>query len=92
MDMAEETDNYSYRDYGRLQNHLVNALLAELRPHYGKTAEDGEKMYQAVSSGEYPLTRELYMKVVNSLQPSKKDEIIRSLDAWDADIQKRIDR
>ena len=89
MDMAEETDNYSYRDFGRLQNHLVNALLAELRPHYGKTAEDGEKMYQAVSSGEHPLTRELYMKVVNTLQPSKKDEIIRSLDAWDADIQKR---
>ena len=92
MDMAEETDNYSYRDFGRLQNCLVNALLEELRPHYGQTVEDGDAMYQAVSSGEHPLTRELYMKVVSSFQPSKKDEIIRSLDAWDADIQKRIDR
>ena len=91
LDMAEETDNFSYRDFGRLQNDLVDALLEELSPLYGQSAEDGDAMYQAVSSGEHPLTRELFMKVVGSFKPSKKDEIIRSLDAWDADIQKRID-
>ena len=90
MDMAEETDNYSYRDFDRLQKSLIDLLLAELRPLYGNTVEDGEKMFRAVSTGEHPLTRELYMKAIGSFQPSKKDEIIRSLDAWDADVQKKM--
>ena len=90
MDMADEIDNYSYRDFDRLQKCLVDALLAELRASYGQSAEAGEEMYRAVSTGEHPLTRELYMKVLSSFQPSKKDEIIRSLDSWDADIQKKM--
>ena len=90
MDMAEEIDNYSYRDFDRLQKCLVDALLAELRSEYGQSAEAGDEMYRAVSTGEHPLTRELYLKVLSSFQPSKKDEIIRSLDSWDADIQKKM--
>lgn len=90
MDMAEEIDNYSYRDFDRLQKCLVDALLTELRAEFGQSAEAGDEMYRAVSTGAHPLTRELFMKVLDSFQPSKKDEIIRSLDSWDADIQKKM--
>lgn len=90
LEMAEEIDNYSYRDFDRLQKCLVDVLLAELRPSYGQSLEAGDEMFRAVSSGEHPLTRELYLKAVNSIQPSKKDEIIRSLDSWDAKIQKQM--
>ena len=89
-DLADEIDNYSYRDFDRLQKSLVDALLSELRSSYGQGAEAGEEMYRAVSTGEHPLTRALFMKVLESFQPSKKDEIIRSLDSWDADIQKKM--
>ena len=64
-------------------------MLNELRPHFGKDAAAGDEMFKAVTSGERPLTRELFMKVVSAYVPSKKDEIIRSLDSWDANIQKK---
>ena len=48
-------------------------------------------MIQAVSSGEHPLTRDIFLKALTVSQPSKKDEIIRSLDSWDAETQKRLE-
>lgn len=91
MDMAEAADNYSYRDFKRLLVNLTDAMMEELLPRYGEDAEAGDAMIQAVTSGEYQLTRLMFMKVMASCQPSKKDEIIRSLDAWDANIQKRTE-
>ena len=90
-DMAEEVDNYSYRDFKRLLSNLTDAMMEELLPRYGEDAEAGEAMVKAVTSGEFLLTRELFQRVTTSFQPSKKDEIIRSLDAWDASIQKRME-
>ena len=60
-------------------------------PRFGQDDAAGEAMIQAVTSGEFLLTRELFQRVAASFQPSKKDEIIRSLDAWDASIQKRTE-
>ena len=90
-DMAEEVDNYSYRDFKRLLSNLTDAMIEELMPRFGQDDAAGEAMIQAVTSGEFLLTRELFQRVAASFQPSKKDEIIRSLDAWDASIQKRTE-
>ena len=59
-------------------------------PAFSPQSLPGQQAPRAVSTGEHPLTRELYMKAIGSFQPSKKDEIIRSLDAWDADVQKKM--
>lgn len=87
-DMADAADNYSYRDFGRLFAELTDAMTEELTPIYG---EDGDAMVNALTSGDYLLTRELFNKVLSAYHPSKKDEIIRSLDAWDDNIQKTIE-
>lgn len=88
-DMAEETDNYSYRDFSRLLVNLTDAMMEQLLPIYGEDDEAADAMIEAVVSGEFPLTPSLYRKVLDSFQPSKKDEIIRSLNAWDDEIRKR---
>lgn len=85
MDMAKATINYSYRDFDHLVEDLTNAMIEELLPIYG---EDGKAMVEAMTSGAYPLRRDLFMKVLSNYRPSKKDDIIRSLDAWDSKIQK----
>jgi hypothetical protein len=44
-----------------------------------------------MQNGTFCLTRAMFMQAVNSYQPSKKDDIIRSLDAWDDSQQKRME-
>ena len=87
-DMADETDNYSQRDFDRLFDRFKREIKKELAAIYGG---DGEAMVEALKSGEYRLTRELFDKVLRSYNPSKKAEIIRSLDAWDSDLQMQLE-
>ena len=89
LEMAEEVDNYSYRDFKRLLTNLTDAMMEELLPRFGEDEAAGEAMVKAVTSGEFLLTRELFQKVLASFRPSKKDDIIRSLDSWDVKVQKR---
>ena len=81
-DMAEETDNFSQRDCNRLLGMLKRAVKDELKPLYG---EDAEAMVEAMKSGSYRFTRELFMNVLKQYRPSRKEDILRDLDKWDAD-------
>ena len=90
-DMAEEADNYNYRDFNRLLVNLTDAMMEELLPVYGEDEQAGEAMVNAAVSGEYQLTRKLFSKVIGTFRPSKKDKDIRNLDAWDAATQKRLE-
>lgn len=90
-DMAEEADNYNYRDFNRLLVNLTDAMMEELLPVYGEDEQAGEAMVNAAVSGDYLLTRKLFCKVIGSFRPSKKDKDIRNLDAWDAATQKRLE-
>lgn len=90
-EMADELDNYNYRDFNRLLTNLTDAMMEELLPIYGEDEKASDAMIQAVSSGEHPLTRDIFLKALTVSQPSKKDEIIRSLDSWDAETQKRLE-
>lgn len=83
MEMAEELINFSSRDFNHLVEELTNAMIKELKPLYH---DDKAAMLDAMVSGKYPLRRELFLQVLENFTPSKKDEMIRSLDAWDSDF------
>ena len=88
MDMAQATINYSYRDFNRLIEALTTAMNNEMKDIYGA---DGAARVEAMKTGTYPLRRELFEKIIASHKPSKKDEMIRSLDAWDSEIQSTLE-
>ena len=84
-DMAEETDNYNQRDIKRLCANIKRLIKNNLQKAYS----DEAAAVEAMEKGDFCLTREMFMEAVNAYQPSKKDDIIRSLDAWDDDHDKR---
>lgn len=86
-DMADETDNYNQRDIKRLCKNIKRLIKKDLQSAYPQE-EQGVK---AMQSGEYRLKRELFMEALKSYVPSKKEDILKSLDAWDLDREKRAD-
>ncbi len=87
-DMADMTDNYNQRDIRRLTERVKRLIKDSLTARYG---EDEVAAVEALQKGDFRLTREMFAGAVNSYQPSKKDDIIRSLDAWDDSQQKRAE-
>lgn len=86
-DMADETDNYNQRDIKRLCKNIKHLIKKDLQSVY---SEDS-KCVEAMESGEYTLKRELFMNALKAYEPSKKDDVIKSLDAWDMDREKSAD-
>lgn len=87
-DMADMTDNYNQRDIRRLTDKVKRIIKDELTATYG---ENETAAVEALQNGSFRMTREMFRKAVNGYQPSKKDDIIRSLDAWDDTQQKRME-
>ena len=81
-DMADETDNFSQRDVKRLVDMVKRAVKNDLKEIYG---EDSEAMIKAMQDKEYLLKKEMFMSVRKEYQPSRKEEIMRNLDKWDAE-------
>lgn len=86
--MAESTENFNYRDTGRLIEELTDAMIEQMRPLYGSDSSAGDAMVGAMVNGGYMLTRETFLRVLSSFRPGKKDKMIRSLDAWDINIHR----
>ncbi len=84
-DMADMTDNYNQRDIDRLTDKVKKRIKDEAKKVYG---EDEAAAVEAMKDGTFRLTREIFTAAVDSYQPSKKDDIIRSLDEWDDAQQK----
>lgn len=87
-DMAEETDNFSQRDCNRLISMIKRAVKEELKQRYG---EDPDAMIAAMQEKKYLLSRQLFMDTLKKYHPSRKEEMLRNLDKWDADFQKGMD-
>lgn len=87
-DMAEETDNFSQRDCKRLISMVKRAVKDDLTNIY---KGDGDAMVAAMENKQYLLKRQIFMDTLKSYHPSRKEEILRNLDKWDADFQKSID-
>lgn len=86
-DMADETDNYNQRDIKRLCANIKRLIKDKVCATYS----DENSGVDAMKSGSFQLTREMFMEAVSMYQPSKKEDILKSLDAWDMDREKRND-
>jgi hypothetical protein len=60
----------------------------QLTERYG---EDSDAMIAAMQDKTYLLTRQLFMDTLKNYHPSRKEEMLRNLDKWDADFQKGMD-
>lgn len=85
-DMADETDNFNQRDIKRLCEKIKRLIKARVQACYSD-----DDAVAALKSGDFRLTRELFMEALNSYHPSKKDDVIRSLDAWETNYEKMLD-
>ena len=79
-DMAALTEEYNYRDIDRLSERVKNLLLKDVLDLYGN---DEDAAVNALESGEYRLTRELFETAQAGYNPTPKDEIKAELAAWE---------
>ena len=87
QDMAAATDTYNYRDIKRLVSRIKNMVLKDVMQTY----KDEEKAINALKTGEYRLTREMFRKGQDSCLPTPKEDIIRELDEWEEKFKRNID-
>ncbi len=79
-EMADATDNHSYRDLDRLKNSMLTKLKSQAIAEYTVLDEDGKvdqqatdaKASEAIISGEIMLTRELFAQTQKENLPSDK--------------------
>lgn len=85
MDMADQTDNYNQRDIRRLCSNIKELVAKQIQAAY---PDDEDAAEEAMKSGAFCLTRDLFMEALRAYHPSKKDDIIRNLDAWNSDRER----
>ena len=83
--MAEETYNYNQRDIKRLCIQIRDLVKKDVQSIY----PDEHESVEALKSGSYTLSKEIFEKALNLYVPSRKDDIIRTLDEWDKDRERR---
>lgn len=79
-EMADTTDNHSYRDLDRLKNSMLTKLKSQAIAQYTVLGEDGkvdqqatdERASDAIINGEIMLTRELFAQTQKENPPSDK--------------------
>ncbi len=79
-EMASCTDTYNYRDIERLCDKIKNLALNDVLDLYHS---DEAAAIEAMRSGEYVLTRELFDAAQSDYTPSPKEAIVRELDAFE---------
>lgn len=86
--LAGECEGYSYRDVEHMLDVLKNEISHELLVRY-----DGndDAAADALESGEYRLTRELFEKALNdpASKPSDKGAVRREIDRWRQEVTQR---
>lgn len=83
--MAEETYNYNQRDIKRLCIQIRDLVKKDVQSIY----PDEHESVEALKSGSYTLSKEIFEKALKLYVPSRKDDIIRTLDEWDKDRERR---
>lgn len=78
-DMADATNTYNYRDIERLCDKIKNMVLNDVLSSY----ENEEAAIEAMQSGTYCLTRELFEAAQSDYTPSPKEAIVRELDTFE---------
>ncbi len=93
-DMADVTDNYSFRDLYRLTSKLKSVFKGMARDTYSVYDDDGNRLHEesdrnvvdAIRDGKVILTRDLFMSVFDSVAPEKKSDILASIEEFEKKI------
>lgn len=93
-EMAEATENHSYRDLNRLKNSMLARLKAQAMQEYRILDENGkvdleasdEQASAAIHSGDIVLTRAIFEQIRKENPPSDKTEIRQEL----MEFEKRV--
>ena len=82
--MADETDNYNYRDSDRLENKIKHAIKKDV---LSKNGNNDHEAAEAIRNKTYVLTKELVLDVLKDNKPSPKEDIIRMLEEWEQHVE-----
>jgi SpoVK/Ycf46/Vps4 family AAA+-type ATPase len=94
-DMANVTDNHSYRDLDRLKNAMLAKLKSQAIAEYTVLNEDGsvdqqatdDKASEAIINGDIKFTRELYEQTQKENLPSDKTRSRQVLKEFEARVK-----
>lgn len=94
-DMAAATDNYSYRDLGRLKEGCVARVKKEaiekftVRDENGKLDQEATdiRVSEAIRGSEIVMTRQLFEEVRASIAPSDKTKIREELKEFEKNVR-----
>ena len=75
----------SERDIKRLCIQVRDIVKKDVQSIY----PDEHESVEALKSGSYTLSKEIFEKALKLYVPSRKDDIIRTLDEWDKDRERR---
>jgi len=86
--LAKECEGYSYRDVEHMLDVLKNEISHDLLVRY---EGNDDAAADALESGEYRLTRELFEKALNdpASKPSDKGAVRREIDRWRQEVAQR---
>ncbi len=95
-DMAEMTDNYSFRDLSKVLNHVAERMKALGKEQFSVMDANGEldreasdaRIADALKSGDLKLSRELFETALQTCPPSNNDKIMEEL----AEFEDRMNR
>lgn len=78
---------YNYRDIERLCGELKELVIDTIMPAY----ESQSAAIDAMRSGRFRVTRELFEKALNKCRPTPKQEIIREIEEWKKKFEQQSD-
>ena len=81
-EMSEKTNMYNYRDLDRLETHMKNLILKEVSKEY----KDEKQSIEALKSGTFRLSRELFEESLAAFHPTPKEDTLRTMELWRAKI------
>jgi SpoVK/Ycf46/Vps4 family AAA+-type ATPase len=95
-EMAEYTDNYSFRDCDRLVDDMKDEVIRRVIDENSVYSPDGtldkkmtdEVSAQALADGEFRLTEDVFMTAQKNNVPTNKAKLQAELDAWVEEAKK----
>lgn len=82
--MAQETEQYNYRDLDRLVAKLKAMVVKDVMKKYGTE----KAALEALKAGEYRITKAFFDEARSNSLPTPKDEILAELDRWEEEIKR----
>ncbi|MBQ9148102.1 MAG: ATP-binding protein [Oscillospiraceae bacterium] len=85
--MAQETENYNYRDIDRLVSKIKAMILKAVMKQYGTE----KAALEALKSGEYRIDQAFFNEARANCLPTPKDSILKELDAWEEQVKRGME-